>query len=108
MGRDPQQLRNPFRSEADAFRLLVLIGAGVAAIVLAFELAGPWVGTPVSIVLAAVAAWATYRWVKLSLAAREGSGPGLAPLHADNDGSAGDDAHRDVDAGENRRQGEPL
>ena len=65
------ELRNPFRSEQDAFRLLVLIGLGALAIVLAAKLAGGWIGLAVALILLAIAARATFRWVRASVAQRE-------------------------------------
>ena len=64
------ELRNPFRSEQDAFRLLGLIGLGVLAVVLAAALAG-WAGLVVAVVLLSIAARATFRWVRASIAERE-------------------------------------
>ena len=65
------RLRNPFRSEADAFRLLILIGLGVATVVVAVTLLGGWVGFAVAIVLLAVAGRASYRWLRISVSRRE-------------------------------------
>lgn len=65
------ELRNPFRSEADAFRLLVIIGLGVLAVVVAAAVGGGWVGLGVAVVLLAVAARATFRWLRASVAERE-------------------------------------
>lgn len=62
-------LRNPFRSEADAFRLLVIIGASVAAIAAAAALGGPWLGLPVAVILIAAGMRASYRWLRRSLEA---------------------------------------
>jgi hypothetical protein len=71
MEKPERPLRNPFRSEADAFRLLVIIGLGVAAIVVAAELGGAWAGVPVAVVLVAAAARATFRWLRAYLAERD-------------------------------------
>ena len=65
------QLRNPFRSEADAFRLLIIVIVAVTAVVAASALAGPWVGLIVALVLLAVAGRATYRWLRISVSERE-------------------------------------
>jgi hypothetical protein len=62
-------LRNPFRSEADAFRLLVIVGVSVAAIVAAAALGGPWLGVPVAVILIAAGIRASYRWLRRSLQA---------------------------------------
>lgn len=64
-------MRNPFRSEQDAFRLLLIIGAAVLGIVVAATLGGPWVGVPVAVILGAVATRATYRWLREALGERE-------------------------------------
>jgi hypothetical protein len=64
-----QRLRNPFRNEADAFRLLLIMGAGIAVVVAAMLIGGVWLGVPVAVVLLAIAARASYRWLRLSLAA---------------------------------------
>ena len=58
------ELRNPFRSEADAFRLLLIIGAAVVAITLAGVLGGPWVGVPVAVLLIGAGIRAAYRWLR--------------------------------------------
>jgi hypothetical protein len=62
-------LRNPFRSEADAFRLLGLIGAGVAAIVVAAVLGGALVGVPVAVILIGLAIRASFRWIRQQVGA---------------------------------------
>lgn len=64
-------LRNPFRSEQDAFRLLVIVGGAVAAIVLAATLGGPWVGVPVAAVLIAAGLRASARWLRRAIAERD-------------------------------------
>ena len=68
---EDRELRNPFRSEADAFRLLLLIGLGVLVVVLAAVVGGGWVGLAVAVVLLAIAARATFRWIQASVAERE-------------------------------------
>jgi uncharacterized membrane protein YjjP (DUF1212 family) len=64
-----QRLRNPFRNEADAFRLLLILGAGIVAVVVAALVGGAWLGVPMAAVLVAIAARASYRWLRASLAA---------------------------------------
>lgn len=61
-------MRNPFRSEADAFRLLLLTGGGVLAILVAFAIGGSWVGGVVTLAVLAVAGRASYRWIRMGLA----------------------------------------
>jgi hypothetical protein len=48
---------NPFRSEAEAYRFLLLTIGYFAAIVLASLLGGPWAGVPVFAVLTVAALW---------------------------------------------------
>lgn len=64
-----QRLRNPFRNEADAFRLLLIVGAAIAAVVVAALIGGAWLAVPVAAVLLALAGRASYRWLRISLAA---------------------------------------
>ena len=75
----PKPFRNPFRSEQDAFRLLVIIGVSIAAIVIAAKLGGAWAGVPVTLILLALATRATFRWLKVAVSERDpepGTGPG--------------------------------
>jgi hypothetical protein len=72
---EPQRLRNPFRSESDAFRLLVIIGVAIAVMVVAAKLGGTWVGVPVAVIVFAIGIRATYRWLRLAIAEREAEGP---------------------------------
>ena len=71
---DEPELRNPFRSERDAFRLLILIALGVLAVVVAAAVGGGWVGFAVAVVLLAIAGRATYRWLRISVG-RPGDAP---------------------------------
>jgi hypothetical protein len=75
MADDQQPFRNPFRSERDAFRLLVIIGLAVLAIVLAWRLGGPFAGVPVTLALLAVATRATVRWLRQALGERDDGDP---------------------------------
>jgi hypothetical protein len=50
-------MRNPLRSEQEAFRFLLVTLGGFGAIVLASLLGGPWAGIPVFIVVALIATW---------------------------------------------------
>lgn len=68
---EEKPLRNPFRSEADAFRLLVIIGVAVAVIVVAAKLGGPWVGVPVAIVVIGLGIRATALWLRAAVAERD-------------------------------------
>ena len=67
-----EQLRNPFRSESDAFRLLGIVGAGVAVIVLAAVLGGSWIGLAVAAVVIGAGLRSSYRWLRQMIASDEG------------------------------------
>jgi Flp pilus assembly protein TadB len=48
---------NPLRSEAEAFRFLILTIGVAAAVVLASVLGGPWAGTVIAVVLIGAVIW---------------------------------------------------
>jgi hypothetical protein len=54
-------VRNPLRSEAEAFRFLVLSIAGFAAIAIASVAGGPWAGVPVAIIVTLAAVFLYFR-----------------------------------------------
>jgi len=72
---EPRRLRNPFRSESDAFRLLIIIGLAIALMIAAAKLGGPWVGIPVAVIVFGIGIRATFRWLRLAVADREAEGP---------------------------------
>lgn len=65
------RLRNPFRNEADAFRLFVLTGLAIAFVVVAAKVGGSWVGLAAAVAVLLIASRATYRWFRLALSERE-------------------------------------
>jgi hypothetical protein len=54
-------MRNPLRSEAEAFRFLVVCVAGFAAIAIASIAGGPWAGIPVFVVVTLAATFLYFR-----------------------------------------------
>lgn len=52
-----ERLRNPFRNEADAFRVLVMIVAGGAIVVAVALLTRPLIGACVGLILLAAGLW---------------------------------------------------
>jgi hypothetical protein len=66
-------MRNPFRSEADAFRLLVIIGAAAAVVIAATVALGPGAGAVLAAILLIAGLWSAFRWV------REGIAPATEP-----------------------------
>lgn len=67
-------MESPFRSEAAAFRFL-LISIGAAALIVAASLINPWLGTTVFLVLVALGTWAYMR--------QRGPAPPRAQVHPD-------------------------
>ncbi len=54
-------MRNPLRSEADAFYLLVTVGLGAAAVIALTLLTRPLFGALLGLILVCLGAWAVYR-----------------------------------------------
>ncbi|MGH2923266.1 MAG: hypothetical protein ACRDKH_04470 [Solirubrobacterales bacterium] len=65
--------RNPFRSEADAFRLLMLAAASAALVVAVAVITRPLFGALVGLLLVALGLWRAWGWVREWFAARPGS-----------------------------------
>jgi hypothetical protein len=80
-GTEPREMRNPFRSEADAFRLLMIIGAGALAVILAAVAIGPGVGAVLAAVLLSAGIWSVFQWLR----------EGIAPDHRPEDAPEQDD-----------------
>jgi hypothetical protein len=68
---ETKPFRNPFRSEEDAFRLLVIMIVAIAVMVAAAKLGGPWVGVPVAVVVIGLGVRATVLWLRIALQERE-------------------------------------
>jgi len=67
-------VRNPFRNETDAFRLLVIVGAAGALVIAVTLLAGSTAGAIVGLALACVAAYFVWGWVRQAIGAPD-AGP---------------------------------
>ncbi len=71
-------MRNPFRSEADAFRVaMMIVGAGVVVIA-ATVLVGSWLGVVLGLIAILIGAWATIGWLRVALGERD-EDPDRAP-----------------------------
>jgi hypothetical protein len=68
-----EPLRNPFRSEGDAFRLLMVVVAAGAVVVAIAVLTRPLVGALVGLALVALALWRTWGWVRAWFAGPPGT-----------------------------------
>jgi fatty acid desaturase len=64
--------RNPFRNEADAFRILVIVLITAAVVIAAAKLIDGWVGAALGIIALVVAAWSVAGWLRAELAERDG------------------------------------
>lgn len=63
-------MRNPFRNEADAFRVLVMIVAAAAVVIAATLLVGSWLGVILGLIAIGAGLWATVGWLRAGLAER--------------------------------------
>jgi hypothetical protein len=63
----PDQFRNPFRNEADAFRVLVMILVAAAIVIAAAELVGSWLGVVLGVVAIGIGIYATIGWLRQGL-----------------------------------------
>jgi hypothetical protein len=69
------QPRNPFRNEADAFRVLVMILGAAAIVIAAAVLIGPIAGVVAAIVLACIGGWRAWGlWQSWGESHRDASG----------------------------------
>jgi fatty acid desaturase len=64
MPADRQPPRNPFRNEADAFRILLMVLAAGAVVVALALLIDPLVGAIVGLVLVCAGALRTWGWIR--------------------------------------------
>jgi hypothetical protein len=74
---EQQRPRNPFRSEADAFRLLMMFVAGGALVVAATVLVSSLAGALLGVVLLAYGLWRAVGLIQTWR--REGSDPNESP-----------------------------
>lgn len=65
------EMRNPFRSEADAFRVLVIIVIAAAVVIAAALLVGSWLGAVLGLVAIALGLRSTVGWLRVGLSERE-------------------------------------
>jgi hypothetical protein len=89
MPRPDGEMRNPFRNESDAFRLLVMIVIAAAAVIAAAELVGSWLGLLLAFVAIAVGTYAAVGWLRVGLEEVDEPDPEAAEVRrAEPDGSA--------------------
>jgi hypothetical protein len=78
------EMRNPFRNEADAFRILVMIAVAAAVVIAATVLIAPWLGAVLALVAVALGLKATIGWLRVGLGEpaeppKQGTQPGEPP-----------------------------
>jgi hypothetical protein len=69
------EMRNPFRSEADAFRVLVIIVIAAAVVIAAAELIATWLGVTLALIAIALGLWQAVGWLRVGLSEREEDPP---------------------------------
>lgn len=76
-------MRNPFRSEADAFRILVMIIIAAAIVIAAAVLVAAWLGGVLAAIAVALGLRATVGWLRVGLSEREEDAPEEPPARSD-------------------------
>lgn len=66
------ELRNPFRSEADAFRLLTIVAVAGAIVIAAGLLVGSWLALVIAGVLLMLAIGPVVRWLRIAISDPDG------------------------------------
>ena len=73
-------MRNPFRSEADAFRVVMMIVVAGGIVIASAVLISTTVGAVLALIAILVGVWATIGWLRVALSARdEEPDPGPPP-----------------------------
>ena len=80
-----QQMRNPFQSEADAFRVLVIIVLAALIVIAAAVLISQTVGAILAVIAIAAGLWKSFGWLRVALGEPEGEPEGTTPADRDDD-----------------------
>ena len=73
-------MRNPFRSEADAFRIVMMIVVAGGIVIASAVLISSTVGAVLALIAILAGVWATIGWLRVALSERdEEPGPGPPP-----------------------------
>jgi hypothetical protein len=75
MSRPDGEMRNPFRNESDAFRVLVMILIGFGIVVAAAEIVGSWLGVTIALIGIAVGIYSAAGWLREGLGESEEAPP---------------------------------
>ena len=68
-------MRNPFRNEADAFRVLTMIAAAAGLVIAATVLVSGWVGAVLALLAVSLGIYSTIGWLRAGLAQRPEAEP---------------------------------
>ena len=79
MSEPPAEMRNPFRNEADAFRVLVMIVVAAGIVIAAAEIVGSWLGLLLAAVGLAIGFYSAFGWLREGLSEREDEDSGEPP-----------------------------
>jgi hypothetical protein len=102
---DEPRRRNPFRNEADAFRVLLIVVAGAIAVMVSAAVAGPTLWIPVALILIALGIRSTLLWLQGGLGAPPPvEGEGTEPV-TDGDPNGGCGAPEQSSAGGDPAEG---
>lgn len=70
MAEPEKEMRNPFRSEADAFRILVMIMVAAAIVIAATIVIGSWLGAILAVLAFALGLYSAAGWLRVGLGER--------------------------------------
>lgn len=70
MAEPEPEMRNPFRNEADAFRVLVMIVVAAAIVIAATVVVGSWLGAILAFLAFSLGIYSTVGWLRVGLGER--------------------------------------
>lgn len=68
-------MRNPFRNESDAFRILVMIIVGAAIVIAAAVIVGSWLGLILAAIGISIGLYSSVGWLRVGLMAPDEESP---------------------------------
>lgn len=82
-------MRNPFRSEADAFRIVVMIVVAAGIVIASAVLISTTLGAILALIAILAGIWASIGWLRVALSEREEEPGGPPPSDRVEDGDPG-------------------
>jgi hypothetical protein len=80
-----QQMRNPFQSEEDAFRVLVIILAAAVIVIASAVLISQTLGAILAVIAIALGLWKSAGWLKVALGEPDDDSAGANPPASDDE-----------------------